>query len=105
MIKSKALRDSARGRDCTFQIMGVCNGNPETVVLCHLPDESHGMGLKSDDISAAFGCSDCHNAIDRRTGGLSKDDREWYMRRAQTRTLRIWIEEGLVSVKGVKHVA
>src|SRR3990167_9253871 len=69
-VRSNAIRMSAKGEECTFQIPGVCNGNPETTVLCHLPDESHGMGHKADDISAAYGCAACHDAIDSR---ISKD--------------------------------
>ncbi|MGR3221211.1 MAG: DUF1364 domain-containing protein [Candidatus Anammoxibacter sp.] len=102
-LESKALRDSAKGEECTLQITFVCHGNPATTVLCHLPDESHGMGKKSDDISAAFGCSACHDVIDGRvpTPPLVKADMDFYMRRAQTRTLRRWIEMGLVKIKGM----
>ena len=99
-IVSKKLRDSAKGEDCTFNIADVCNYDNETTVLCHLPDESHGGARKSDDISAGFGCSRCHDVLDGRyTYPLSDADREFYMRRAQTRTLRRWIELGLVIIK------
>lgn len=102
-MKSYKLRSSARGEDCTFNIVGVCNHDNSTTVLCHLPDESGGMGKKPDDISAAFGCSACHNVLDGRTlvsnWGVDKD---WYMRRAMIRTWRRWIEMGLVKMAGVK---
>lgn len=98
-IISKKLRDSANGEDCTFQIPGVCNHYSATTVLCHLPDESHGMGRKSDDISSAYGCSACHSAIDgREKAQFEPGEKEWYMRRAQTRTLRKLIEKGIVKV-------
>ena len=101
MIKSKALRASAKGEECTLNIAGVCNYNSETVILAHLPDESHGMSRKSDDISACFACDNCHSVIDGRvTFDMSKAEKEWYMRRGQTRTLRKFIEKGLVTVKG-----
>ncbi|MGP0834860.1 nuclease domain-containing protein [Serratia sp. CY85251] len=45
-FRSKVLRDSARGHCCTLQIPGICNGNTETTVLCHLPSPTHGMGYK-----------------------------------------------------------
>lgn len=61
-LKSKKIRESARGEDCAINIVGVCNYNPETVVLCHL----QGGGVKSADTMAAYGCSDCHDAIDGR---------------------------------------
>ncbi len=31
------LRKAARGRECQVRIPGVCNGNPETTVLAHIP--------------------------------------------------------------------
>lgn len=98
-IRSQKLRDSARGEDCTFQIPGVCNGNPETVVLCHLPDESHGMGRKSDDICSAYGCDQCHAAIDRRIKSeLTDYGFVYYAQRAMVRTWRRMIEKGLIKI-------
>lgn len=100
MIRSNKLRDSARDQSCTLNIAGVCNYQPETVVLCHFPDETHGISKKSDDISSGFGCSACHDCIDgRHTVKLSQEDKEFYMRRAQTRTLRVWVDLGLVALK------
>ncbi|WLD56901.1 DUF1364 domain-containing protein [Salinispirillum sp. LH 10-3-1] len=99
-IVSKKLRNSARGQDCTLNIAGVCNYNPETVVLAHLPDESKGMGTKADDISACFACSACHDYIDGRAGGkMALQDTEWYMRRAMVRTWRVWVESKLLLIK------
>lgn len=101
MIRSNPLRESACGQDCTLNIVGVCNYNSETTVLAHLPDESHGMARKSDDISSAFACSSCHDCIDgRHTVKLTPEDKEFYMRRGQTRTLRQWVDMGLVMIKG-----
>lgn len=62
------LRQEAKGRECQIRIPGVCNKNPETVVLCHIhkPSVSGGMGVKADDILGAHGCSDCHDAVDFR---------------------------------------
>jgi hypothetical protein len=102
-MRSNALRESARGEVCTLQIVGLCNGDTETTVLAHLPDESGGMGKKSDDISVCYSCSSCHDAIDRRFKSAElESDREWYLRRAMVRTWRRWIEIGLVTVKGLK---
>jgi hypothetical protein len=99
MIKSKKIREAARGQDCTFNIAYVCNYDPATTVLAHLPDESHGMGQKADDISAAFACSSCHNVVDNRVYdehySLSK---QWYMRRAMVRTWRKLIEMGVIKI-------
>jgi hypothetical protein len=63
------LRKEAKGRPCMIRIPHVCNGNPETTVLCHIhkPSISGGTALKAFDIFGAWGCSDCHDAVDRRT--------------------------------------
>jgi len=102
-VKSKHLRNSARDQECTFQIVGVCNGNPKTTVLCHLPDESHGMGLKADDFCAAFGCSSCHDVVDGRVRVPEYTGNEgFYNNRANRRTIRKWIDMGLITIKGAK---
>ena len=38
-----AIRKAARGEECTLNIAGVCSYDPETVVLCHFPSDSHGI--------------------------------------------------------------
>jgi hypothetical protein len=102
-VASKKLRDSARGEQCTFQIAGVCNYQSETVSLCHLPDESHGMARKSDDFCAAFGCSDCHSVVDGRARNPEYTGNEgFYNNRANRRTIRRWLELGLIKIEGFK---
>jgi len=102
-IKSNALRQAARGQKCTFAIAGVCNNDNSTTVLAHLPDESGGMGKKSDDISGAFACSACHDVIDGRVSNAEyKAGKCYYNFRAFKRTLRKWIEMDLIAVKGLK---
>ena len=99
MIRSRKMRDSARGQECTLNIAGVCNYNPETVVFIHLPDESHGMAKKADDISGCDGCSACHDAVDRRVRSQELEShREWYLRRAMVRTWRNRIERGVIRI-------
>lgn len=64
--KMTPIRKAARGQDCQLRIPGVCNGNPETVVLCHsnrLAD-GKGMGIKAPDLAGCFGCSSCHATLD-----------------------------------------
>lgn len=101
-IKSKQVRDSARGEACTVQIAGVCNYDDTTTVLAHLPDESNGIGKKPDDISACYACSACHDALDRRqVSSELESDREWYQRRGMVRTWRRLVEKGVVTIKGV----
>lgn len=93
-IKSKKLRDSARGQDCTLRLVGICNFNPETTVLCHIGTNA-GIGTKSGDNMAVFGCSSCHNEIDTKAKGFYGAD----IIRALGETQQIWIDSGLMVVK------
>jgi len=96
-VKSKKLRDSARGQECTLNIAGVCNYDPATVVLCHFPSDI--SGSKSTDISSGFGCSACHDVIDSRVQhDFEPGEKEFYQRRSQTRTVHVWLDMGLVKV-------
>ena len=103
-MKSQKMRDSARNEQCTLNLMGVCNYDPATTILAHLPDESNGMGKKADDLSACYTCSACHDAIDnrRKWPESESEHREWYYRRAQTRTWRRMVELGVITIKGIK---
>lgn len=100
-MRSKKITQAAKGEQCTLQIAGVCNGNPETTVFCHFPDSSHGVGIKATDFSGGFGCSACHDVVDGRVRsnefqGAAKD---WYMRRSQTRTMERLFERGILCIK------
>jgi hypothetical protein len=98
-IRSKALREAARGEECTLKIFGVCVGGTETTVLAHLHDETFGRSQKADDTSAVFACFGCHNEIDGRTRRTEGEDLTWYKLRALQRTVRRLVERGIMSVK------
>lgn len=71
------LRKLAAGRPCLVRIPGVCNGDSATTVLAHYRSSGiSGIGLKSPDALAAWACSDCHDAIDRRrhTGLFTREE-------------------------------
>lgn len=77
--KTSKIRQSARGEDCTINLKGVCNYNPETVVWCHSNRYEHGksLGRKADDEHGAYGCSSCHavyDGQDKRPSWLTKED-------------------------------
>ena len=105
-IKSKKLRESAKGEKCTVNLAGVCNYDTETTVLAHLPFVGK-MGGKVDDFCAGFACSNCHDVIDGRVDpnahGVHPDEwlnhREFYSRRAMYRTIKRWVEMELVVIK------
>ncbi len=64
------LRNEARGRECQIRIPGICNHNPETVVLAHLNNKGLfgvGTGQKPHDMFGAHCCSACHDVVDGRT--------------------------------------
>jgi len=109
-MKSKAIRDSAKGDACTINAVGICNYDPATTILAHLPDDSGTVKIsgKSDDVGCAFyACSACHLWLDgARLPDGSEDDyceannhRYWYSLRALKRTIRRMVEKGLVVIK------
>lgn len=99
IVESKKIRAAARMEECTLEVAGVCNYNPETTVFCHFPTELR--GYKPTDLSGGFGCSSCHDWIDmRRKDGIGAEDREMYMRRSQVRTMTRLAELGIITVKG-----
>ena len=59
------LRKAAEGRDCKLRLPGICNRDSSTVVLCHIKRGWCGS-VKPPDIVAVWGCSACHDVIDRR---------------------------------------
>lgn len=99
MIRSKKITQSARGEDCTLNILGVCNHNPETTVAAHVSDGKRGVALKASDTSICFACSACHDVIDRRVHCEEFASREhWYLLRAVQRTIARLFELGVVKV-------
>lgn len=99
--KMTPIRRAARGQDCMLQILGVCNGDSSTVVLCHSNSlaDGKGMGLKAPDTAACFGCSDCHDVLDGRRprpDGMTAADVERNFRYAVDRTHEILRAKGLM---------
>lgn len=99
--KMTPIRKSARGQECALQIPGVCNRDPETVVLCHSNylKDGKGMGLKAPDTAAAFGCSACHDVLDGRAprpDGISAEYVMYLFGAAISRTHEILRQKGLI---------
>lgn len=92
------LRQSAKGQECTFRIPGVCNHDSSTTVLCHIRDDDKGLGNKANDWSGAFGCSECHEAIDQHR--LEIVSEAWYCLKALQRTWKFWRDAGLIVIAG-----
>lgn len=88
------LRNFARGMPCQIRMPGVCNGDPDTTVLCHLRMIGiSGMGMKANDLLGAWGCSDCHRYVD--THGI---DGRTALLEGMARTQALILERGLVKV-------
>lgn len=99
--KMTPIRRAARGQECTLQMLGVCNGQSETVVLCHSNSlaDGKGMGLKAPDTAACFGCSCCHDVLDGRRprpAGMAVENVATYFRFAVERTHAILRSKGLM---------
>lgn len=99
--KMTPIRKAARGEDCTILLSGVCNGMPDTTVLCHSNSlaDGKGMCLKAPDTAAAFGCSACHAVLDGqlpRPAGMTKDDVESAFRAGIVRTHERLRKKGLI---------
>ncbi len=97
-IRSKKLRNAARGQQCTVNLPGICSYDRDTVVLAHLHDEVFGKGQKADDTSAIHACHTCHTAIDRGTHGLSRADLLEMLLRALQRTIRHLVVSNIIIV-------
>ncbi len=99
-VRSKRARDAANGQACTLRLPFVCNGNPQTTVLCHSNRgaDGKGRGIKAGDDHACFGCSSCHDVLDGRAprkGGLTKEMVEVEFDRAVEETQAILARMGI----------
>jgi len=97
-VKSKKIRDSARMAPCQVREVGICNGNPETVVFAHV--NGGGMGMKNSDLFGAYACSSCHSWLDGGYIGLGHDRayRDLSHLEAVMRTQKILLNLGYVTI-------
>jgi hypothetical protein len=95
------IRKSARDKDCTIRIPGICNFNSESVVHCHINTNYKGIGLKSPDLFGFRGCSSCHDVIDGRNqrSDFNKMELQIMAYQAMVETQYQLIQEGLINVK------
>lgn len=95
------ITQSARGQMCQVRLLGICNNNPETVVLAHYRlAGTCGMGMKPPDYLGAFACSACHDEIDRRTRHLDEDTAALAHAEGVMRTLVLLEQKGLLLTGG-----
>jgi len=106
-IRSKAIRQAARGENCTVRFPG-CENRRDTVVFCHsnYNEDGKGMGRKADDIYGVFACHHCHDVLDKRktiqlvTNEVIRD----FFHAGLKRTWRRLIERGIITInEGETH--
>lgn len=75
-----------------IRVPTVCNGNPDTTVLCHIRMIGlSGTGIKAPDVLATFGCSDCHAVCDgQRKSAYTDDERRLMLLEGMART-QYWL--------------
>ena len=93
-----SLRQTANNQQCFIRIPGVCNWDRSTTVLCHF--NGGGTALKKDDTEAAFGCSNCHSAVDGKPvvkrGFMPEEIKLMFMEGAE-RTRDYWRKHGFIA--------
>lgn len=92
MFRSKKLLMAANGRPC------VLCGSVGTTVAAHSNSIAHGKGVghKAHDYYVAYLCHQCHDKVDGRVGGLSKEEKRQMWTDAFLKTVAVWFEEGIV---------
>lgn len=106
---SSVITRSARDETCQIRLPGVCKHDRGTTVWCHANGSAagKGIGMKSNDLLGAYGCSACHAVVDRGRPAPAGMTRE-YIRLAfwegHARSLLILIEKGIVVMKHGKAV-
>jgi len=98
--KRSKIRDSAKMQQCQVRVAGICNHNPETVVLAHR--NGAGMACKASDEDAAYACSACHEWLDGGyvRYGFTRMDRDAVHDKGIARTREILKRKGLASQEG-----
>ena len=99
-IRSKKIRDSARGEKCSLRLPAVCNYDESTTIFAHAPSADKGMGIKSPDWWGCYSCSACHDAIDGRVKYPHSDSYVTLsLIQAIYETQKKLINKGLIEVK------
>ena len=91
-MKSKKIRDSARGEDCSLRVSSNCQDG-ETVIFAHLNSNYRGTGLKSPDLFGVYACYTCHTALD--SGDVTSTDQ---LRALQETQMKL-VSKSLITVK------
>lgn len=98
MYRNRKLLDLARESPVCMNCGGCNNG---TIVACHsnLIRDGKGTGIKSQDYCIFYGCADCHDLYDGRTGKLSREEKNLMFEDAHRKTIAWLFESGHLTVR------
>ncbi len=88
------ITQSASGGECQIRMPGICNRDAATTVWCHL--NGGGTGTTVPDIHGSYGCSSCHDEVDRRTRKTDLDYAKLCHHEGMVRSQLMLIEKGLM---------
>jgi hypothetical protein len=95
------ITKSANGQRCQIRLPGVCQDSAG-VVWCHAIGQAagKGIGMKVPDLLGAYGCSSCHDIVDRRrfVKHLTRMEIEHAFYEGVMRSQRILIDDGVVKI-------
>ena len=89
------LRKEAAKYDCQLRADEHCNTSPTCLAHYRVSGVS-GMGMKSPDVCASISCFSCHELVDKRRGKLSQAEIDAAFARGMARTLKIWVDKGIL---------
>ena len=97
-----AITKFAEGQPCTIRLPGICNHDPATSVMAHVPNGirfGKGIGKKPSDLLVAICCFNCHNVVDSRVKtNLEKEFIELQWWRAHGETLILLEKAGIIKI-------
>jgi hypothetical protein len=96
MIRSQAIKDSARDEVCTVH-SDFCTGTGVVWAHSNLQIHGKGTGLKAHDIFGCYACSNCHAWLDE--GNASREEKMLAFYRAMSRSWLRLVERGIIKVK------
>lgn len=93
--KAGKLLDMARDYPCAH-----CNAQDGTVVAAHCNELALGRGHshKTPDYLVAYLCHRCHDHVDGRAGGLTREEKHAMWNRAYVQTVAWWFRDRIVVV-------
>lgn len=99
-VRSKKIRDSAKGEACLIRLPG-CPGDPAMTIWSHYRGAAggKGRGIKASDVAGAYGCTHCDAIYDGnapRPAGMTKADVDLAWHEGHIRSLVRLRQKGLL---------